>query len=97
MKNGFLSHKVNNFNEITHKFSVVYIENYEYSNKLIQNIKNSFLTSDGYLIITLLKSSINFDENFKNLAHDFQIIQELNIESYFRNTSLLVCKYINFN
>lgn len=89
--------QVNNFNEITQKFSVVYIENYEYSNKLIQNIKNSFLTSDGYLIITLLKSSINFDENFKNLAHDFQIIQELNIESYFRNTSLLVCKYINFN
>jgi hypothetical protein len=47
----------------------------------------------GYLLIPILKSSKNFDDIFKKLTHDFQIIQELNIEAYFRNTSLLIYKY----
>ena len=74
------------------KFSVIYIDNYEYSYESIQNITKSLLDNDGYLFISLLKSSKNFDNIFKKLTHDFQIIQELNIESYFRNTSLLLCK-----
>ena len=82
----------NNLNEIKTKFSVIYIDNYEYSYEFIQNITKSFLKSDGYLLIPLLKSSINFDDIFKKLTYDFKIIQEVNIESYFRNTSLLVCK-----
>ena len=81
-----------NLNEALTKFSVIYIDNYEYSYESIQSITKSFLNSGGYLLITLLKSSINFDDIFKKLTHDFQIIQEVNIESYFRNTSLLVCK-----
>ena len=81
-----------NLNESITKFSVIYIDKYEYSYESIQNITKSFLNSGGYLLITLLKSSINFDSIFKKLTHDFQIIQEVNIESYFRNTSLLVCK-----
>jgi len=84
----------NNLNKIETKFSVIYIDNYEYSYEFIQNIKKSFLDSNGYLLISLLKSSINFDDIFKKLTHDFQIIQEVNIESYFRNTSLLVCKLL---
>ncbi len=82
----------NNLNEIKTKFSVIYIDNYEYSYESIQNITKSLLNNDGYLFISLLKSSKNFDNIFKKLTHDFQIIQELNIESYFRNTSLLLCK-----
>ena len=85
--------QLDNLNEIKTKFSVIYIDNYEYSYEFIQNITKSFLNSDGYLLIPLLKSSINFDDIFKKLTHDFQIIQELNIEAYFRNMSLLVCKY----
>ena len=84
--------KFNNLSETMPKFSVIYIDNYEYSYEFIQNITKSFLNSGGYLLIPLLKSSINFDDIFKKLTHDFQIIQELNIESYFRNTSLFVCK-----
>jgi hypothetical protein len=82
-----------NLNEALTKFSVIYIDNYEYSYESIQSITKSFLNSGGYLLITLLKSSINFDDIFKKLTHDFQIIQEVNIESYFRNTSLLLCKF----
>ena len=81
-----------NLDEIKTKFSVIYVNNYEYTYEFIQNITKLFLKSDGYLLIPLSKSSINFDDIFKKLSHDFQIIQELNIESYFRNTSLLVCK-----
>jgi len=83
----------NNLNETKTKFSVIYIDNYEYLYEFIQNITKSFLNSGGYLFIPLLKSSINFDDMFEKLSHDFQIIQELNIELYFKNTSLLVCKY----
>ena len=72
---------------------MIYINNYEYSYEFIQNITKSFLDIGGYLLIPILKSSKNFDDIFKKLTHDFQIIQELNIEAYFRNTSLLVCKY----
>ena len=82
-----------NLNKIETKFDVIYIDNYEYSYEFIQNIKKSFLNSNGYLLIPLLRSSINFNDIFKKLSHDFQIIQELNIELYFRNTSLLVCKF----
>jgi fibrillarin-like rRNA methylase len=82
----------NNLNEVITKFSVIYIDNYEYSYESIQNITKSFLNSGGYLLIPLLKSSKNFDDIFKKLTHDFQIIQEVNIETYFRNTSLLVFK-----
>jgi fibrillarin-like rRNA methylase len=81
-----------NLDEIKTKFSVIYVNNYEYTYEFIQNITKLFLKSDGYLLIPLSKSSINFDDIFKKLSHDFQIIQEVNIESYFRNTSLLVCK-----
>ena len=81
-----------NFDGIKTKFSVIYVNNYEYTYEFIQNITKSFLNSGGYLLIPLLKSSINFDDIFKKLSHDFQIIQEANIELYFRNTSLLVCK-----
>ena len=81
-----------NLDEIKTKFSVIYVNNYEYTYEFIQNITKSFLNSGGYLLIPLLKSSINFDDIFKKLSHDFQIIQEANIELYFRNTSLLVCK-----
>jgi len=82
---------------IKNKFSVIYINNHDYSYESIQKITKSFLNSNGYLLITLSKSSINFDDIFKKLTYDFQIIQELNIESYFRNTSLLVCKLIDSN
>ena len=81
-----------NIDESITKYSVIYIDNYEYSYESIKNITKSFLDSGGYLLITLLKSSINFNGIFKKLTHDFRIIQEVNIESYFRNTSLLVCK-----
>ena len=81
-----------NIDESITKYSVIYIDNYEYSYESIKNITKSFLDSGGYLLITLLKSSINFNDIFKKLTHDFRIIQEVNIESYFRNTSLLVCK-----
>ena len=81
-----------NLNEALTKFSVIYIDNYEYSYESIQNITKSLLNNDGYLFISLLKSSKNFDNIFKKLTHDFQIIQELNIELYFKNTSLLLCK-----
>ena len=86
-----------NLNEATTKFSVIYIDNYEHSYKSIQSITKSFLNASGYLLITLLKSSINFEDIFKKLTHDFKIIQEVNIESYFRSTSLLVCKSRNIH
>ena len=82
-----------NLNKIETKFDVIYIDNYEYSYEFIQNIKKSFLNTGGYLLVPLLRSSINFDDIFKKLSHDFQIIQEVNIELYFKSTSLLICKY----
>ena len=73
------------------------MNNHDHSYESIQKTTKSFLNNNGYLLITLSKSSINFDDIFKKLTHDFQIIQELNIESYFRNKSLLVCKLIDPN
>jgi fibrillarin-like rRNA methylase len=87
----------NDLSEIKNKFSVIYMNNHDYSYESIQKTTKSFLNNNGYLLITLSKSSINFDDIFKKLTHDFQIIQELNIESYFRNKSLLVCKLIDSN
>ena len=80
-----------NIDESITKYSVIYIDNYEYSYESIKNIAKS-LGSGGYLLITLLKSSINFNDIFKKLTHDFQIIQEVSIEPFFKNTSVLLCK-----
>ena len=52
--------------------------------------------NSGYLIISLKKSSREkFEKIFSNLSQSFQIIQELNIESYFRNKSLFLFKNRN--
>ena len=50
----------NDLSEIKNKFSVIYMNNHDYSYESIQKTTKSFLNNNGYLLITLSKSSINF-------------------------------------
>ena len=67
-----------NLNESITKFSVIYIDKYEYSYESIQNITKSFLNSGGYLllehgydqkdrIVKLLEESYTSIKTFKDL------------------------------
>ena len=88
--------KINNFDEITNnKFSVIYIHDSDYSYESIIDIVNSFLLDSGYLIIHFLKSSKNSKSFFDDISKIFEVIQEVNIESFFKNNSLLILKLKN--
>ncbi|MBL76660.1 MAG: hypothetical protein CL763_07040 [Chloroflexi bacterium] len=88
--------KINNFDEIkNNKFSVIYIHDSDYSYESIIDIVNSFLLDSGYLIIHFLKSSKNSKSFFDDISKIFEVIQEVNIESFFKNNSLLILKLKN--
>ena len=88
--------KINNFNRIKNqKFSVIYIDFSNYTYESIIDITDSYLENYGYLIIQFSKSSPNSNQLFKNLSEKFEIFQEVNIESFFRNKSLLILKSKN--
>ena len=63
--------------------------------KLTIDIVNSFLKNSGYLIIRFLKSSQNSKTFFDNISKKFEVLQEVNIESFFKNNSLLILKLRN--
>ena len=87
---------VNSLEQIQGKFLVIYIDDVDFTLEKIANLSNQFLNNSGYLIISLKKSSREkFEKIFSNLSQSFQIIQELNIESYFRNKSLFLFKNRN--
>jgi|TARA_Y100000996_G_C22553473_1_gene654648 fibrillarin-like rRNA methylase len=88
--------QISNFNEIKNqKFSVICIENFDYSYESTIDIVNSFLKNSGYLIIRFLKSSQNSKTFFDNISKKFEVLQEVNIESFFKNNSLLILKLRN--
>ena len=59
--------------------------------KNIINILDEFLDEFGYLIIVLSRSSEKeFNDSFKKLSESLHVIQEINIENYFRNKSLII-------
>lgn len=88
--------KINNFNKIKHqKFSVIYLDYSDYSYESTIDIADSYLEKYGYLIIQFLKSSQTSNHLFNNFSKNFEILQEVNIESFFRNKSLLVLKALN--
>jgi len=83
-------------NEIdTQKFDIIYIDNSEYCFESIKNITDSYLRKFGYLIIQFSKLSPNSIELFNALTKKFEVIQEVNIESFFRNKSLLILRSRN--
>ena len=57
----------------------------------IISILDEFLDEFGYLIIVLSRSSEKeFNDSFKKLSESLHVIQEINIENYFRNKSLII-------
>lgn len=88
--------KINNFNKIKNqKFTVIYLDYSNYSYESTIDITNSHLEKYGYLIIQFSKSSQNSNQLFDNFSKNFEILQEVNIESFFRNKSLLLLKALN--
>ena len=85
--------KVNKLTEIQNqRFSVIYIDYSDYSYESVIDISDLYLENTGYLIIQYIKSTKNSENLFKNLSKKFQIIQEANIESFFKNKSLVLLK-----
>ena len=85
--------KVKKLTEIQNqRFSVIYIDYSDYSYESVIDISDLYLENTGYLIIQYIKSTKNSENLFKNLSKKFQIIQETNIESFFKNKSLVLLK-----
>tara|TARA_A100001037_G_C14948835_1_gene544043 strand:+ start:172 stop:756 length:585 start_codon:yes stop_codon:yes gene_type:complete len=85
--------KINKLTAIQNqRFSVIYIDCPNYSYESIIEISNLYLENTGYLIIQYLKLTKNSDNFFKNISKKFQVIQEVNIESFFKNKSLMLLK-----
>ena len=85
--------KVKKLTEIQNqRFSVIYIDYSDYSYESVIDISDLYLENTGYLIIQYTKLTKNSDNLFKNLSKKFQIIQEANIESFFKNKSLVLLK-----
>jgi fibrillarin-like rRNA methylase len=83
---------IDNLEEIKGKlFSVIYVNDDTISIKNIINILDEFLDEFGYLIIVLSRSSEKeFNDSFKKLSESLHVIQEINIENYFSNKSLII-------
>ena len=83
---------IDNLEEIKGKlFSVIYVNNDIISIKNIINILDEFLDEFGYLIIVLSRSlEKEFRNSFKELSKSLHVIQEINIENYFRDKSLII-------
>ena len=88
--------QITNFNLIKNqKFSVIYIENLEYSYELITNITKSSLENLGYLIIKFSTLSQNPKIFFEKMSKQFELLQEINIESFSKNNFLIIFKSRN--
>ncbi len=88
--------KINKLSEIQNqRFSVIYIDCSDYSSESLTEISNFYLKNSGYLLIQYLKLTKNSDNLFKNISKKFQVIQEVNIESFFKNKSLMLLKTRN--
>jgi len=83
---------IDNLEEIKGKlFSVIYMNENIVSIKNIISILDEFLDEFGYLIIVLSRSTEKeFNDSFKKLSESLHVIQEINIENYFRNKSLII-------
>ena len=83
---------INNLEQIKGKlFSVVYINEITIPVDDIIEISKEFLDELGYLIVILSRlSKKKFHDSFNKLSEHFRVIQEVNIENHFRDTTLIV-------
>jgi len=83
---------INNLEQIKGKlFSVVYINEITVPVNNIIEISKEFLEKFGYLIVILSRSSKKkFHDSFNKLSEHFRVIQEVNIENHFRDTTLII-------
>lgn len=72
-------------------FSIIYVDEITMMTREIIEISKEFLKEFGYLMVISSRSSKKkFNDSFTKLSENFQIVQEVNIENYFRDTSVLI-------
>ena len=72
-------------------FSIIYVDEITMMTREIIEISKEFLKEFGYLMVISSRSSKKkFNDSFTKLSENFQIVQEVNIENYFRETSVLI-------
>ena len=83
---------INNLDQIKGElFSIVYINDSTISVEEIIKISKEFLNEFGYMIVILSRSSESeFKDSFNKLSKWLHVIQEVNIENYLRDTSLII-------
>ena len=75
------------------KFSIIYINDSNYPIENSLDLSNKLMNESSYLIILLSKSSLEkFNQIFMKLLENFELLQELNIEFYFKEKSLLILR-----
>ena len=92
------NYKFNNFEKINNienirgtLFSIIYIDDDKIPINNIIKILNDFLNKFGYIVIVLSRSiKSKFTDLFKKLSQQYHILQEVNIENYFPEKSLII-------
>ncbi len=100
VKQHFIHEKVSVINEICElenqdfsDFDTIFFNEKNFSLEQILDISQKYLKKNGYLIIRRSKENKeNINKFFKNLRSSIEILQEVNIENFFKNEIMIISK-----